>query len=333
MSKCILIISLFLPAMLAAQLQVATIFSDNMVLQRAQLIPVWGTGTPGDMVQVHFLNDKKSAIIASDSSWRLFLKKQKANTTPVSMMISSGREKIVLNNILIGDVWIASGQSNMEWPMNRELHWKEESKNAAQPLIRFNNPPPAGRYVYGVAYNDSLNRRLTTDSFYLWSQWQNCDSQSLPDMSAVGYYFAKTIAEKKQVPIGIINLSIGGAPIETFISREALQNSDQFAKKLHGNWLENPHLPVWIRQRAKENVGAHLSGFGDALGLNHAYKPGFAFECGIQMLIPFAIKGLIWYQGESNALEKERVEEYSDLMHLMINDYRRRWQNSQISFY
>jgi sialate O-acetylesterase len=200
-------------------------------------------------------------------------------------------------------------------------------------LIRFNNPPPAGRYVYGVAYGDSLNKRLNTNDFYLWGNWQYCDSNTVKGMSAVAYYFAKTIVVKENVPIGLIHLSIGGAPIETFISRETMQNSSKFAGKVSGNWLENKNLPEWVRQRGRENVGNNPNGYKDDLGLNHAYKPGFAFESGIRPLLSLPVKGIIWYQGESNSLEIERVEEYKDLLHLLIDDYRQKWKQSGLPFY
>ncbi|MET0391754.1 MAG: sialate O-acetylesterase [Chitinophagaceae bacterium] len=247
--------------------------------------------------------------------------------------MSCGTETRQLQNILIGDIWICSGQSNMEWPMRKEMHWRKEKDDALQPLIRLNNPPPAGRYVYGVAYTDSLNKRLTVNDFYQWHQWLNCDSSSLKDMSAVAYYFAKSIVENENVPVGLINLSIGGAPIETFISRSAMQQDQQFFKKVEGNWLENVHLPEWIRGRGKENVGKNTGAYGDGFGLNHAYKPGFAFESGIRPLLPLPVKGVIWYQGESNSLEKERVEEYRDLLHLLINDYRKQWRQTDMPFY
>lgn len=152
-------------------------------------------------------------------------------------------------------------------------------------------------------------------------------------MSAVAYYFAKAIVEKENIPVGIINLSIGGAPIETFISKEALRRNEKFASKVSGNWLENESLPEWIRQRGKENVGNNANGFKDDLGLNHAYKPGFAYACGIEPLLAFSIKGIIWYQGESNSLEKEKVEEYRALLHLMIGDYRIKWKQPDMPFY
>ena len=248
------------------------------------------------------------------------------------MLISAGNENVTLKNILIGDVWIAAGQSNMEWPMTREMHWKDEVSNTNQPLIRINNPPFAGKNVYGIAFTDSINRRLTSDSFYLWNEWNVCDSNTIKNMSAVAYYFAKAILTRTNIPIGIINLAIGGAPIETFISRETLKKSNRFTPKVTSNWLENKHLPEWTRQRGKQNLAGNPNGYQDSLGLNHAYKPGFAYESGIQPLLSFPIKGMIWYQGESNALEIERVEEYRELLHLMINDYRTKWK-ADIPFY
>jgi sialate O-acetylesterase len=304
-----------------------------MVLQRDEPVHIWGKATPGDRVSISFGVENRFTIVPKDSSWNIYLKEQKANTKAQSIFISCGDKRVELKNILIGDVWLASGQSNMEWPMIREIHWKEETKNTNQPLIRLNNPVPAGRYVYGVAYKDSLNRRLTNDSFYLWTRWNVCDSYTVKDMSAVAYYFAKAIVEKENIPIGIINLSIGGAPIETFISKEALRSNEKFASKVSGNWLENESLPEWIRQRGKENVGNNANGFKDDLGLNHAYKPGFAYACGIEPLLSFSIKGIIWYQGESNSLEKDRVEEYRALLHLMIGDYRTKWKQPDMPFY
>ena len=332
MKRC-LISLLLLPLASIAQLQLPEIFSDNMVLQRGEPIHIWGKATPGKQLQVISAKETKSTMVHNDSSWSVYLGKQKANAQPQSISVSCGDERITVNNVLIGDVWLCSGQSNMEWPMSREMHWREERKNADQPLIRFNNPPPAGRNVYGVPYTDSLNRRLNTADFYQWSSWQNCDSNTVKAMSAVGYYFAKAIVEKETVPIGLINLSIGGAPIETFISREAMQNDKRFAVKLHGNWLENEHLPEWIRERGHQNVGGNQNGYKDDVGLNHAYKPGFAYETGVQRLLSFPIKGVLWYQGESNSLEKERMEEYKNLLHLLINDYRRRWKNPNMPFY
>ncbi|HUS01845.1 MAG TPA: sialate O-acetylesterase [Chitinophagaceae bacterium] len=327
------ILVFLLPVFSSAQLGLAKIFSDNMVLQRNEPIHIWGKALPDKEIEVTFAHQIKTSIAAKDSTWNVYLKKQKENTHPQSMVIKSGNDRIELKNILIGDIWICSGQSNMEWPMEREMHLKQEIPHTDQPLIRLNNPPPAGRYVYGVAYTDSLNRRLNTNEFYQWNNWQVCDSNTIKDMSSVAYYFAKAIVSKENIPVGLINLSIGGAPIETFISKEALQKNKQFATKVSGNWLQNKSLPEWIRERGNENVGKNKNGYEDDLGLNHAYKPGFAFESGIKPLLSLPVKGVIWYQGESNSLEKERVEEYKDLLHLLIDNYREGWKQPDLPFY
>lgn len=332
MKKLFFIVILF-PISAIAQFRVAEIFSSNMVLQRDQPIIVWGKAVPGTKVEVRVGKNKKTIFVSKDSTWKVALPKQAASLLPQSMFISNVDTVVEFSNILIGDIWVCSGQSNMEWSMQKEMHWQGEKKNTNQPLIRFINPPPAGRYVYGIAYTDSLNRRLTKDSFYLWNGWKTCDSNSVKEMSAVAYYFAKVIIDKENIPIGLINLSIGGAPIETFISREAMQRNKKFAAKVNRNWLTNDNLPEWIRERGNQNIGNNPAGYKDDLGLNHAYKPGFAFECGIVPLLPLPVKGVIWYQGESNSLEKDRVIEYRELMHLLINDYRKKWNNPAMPFY
>lgn len=324
---------LFLPIVTGAQVQLAKIFSDNMVLQREKPIHVWGKGIPGDKVTASFSKTIKTSIVKADSSWNVYFKKQKANTVDQSLLVSDGSDSIELKNIVIGDIWLCSGQSNMEWPMIKEMHFTDEVKNTNQPLIRLYNPPPAGRYLYNVVYADSLTRRLNTNDFYGSTNWFVCDSNSVKPMSAIGYYFAKAIAAGEKIPIGLINLSIGGAPIETFISREALQQDKKFSKKVQGDWLNNESLPIWVRERGRQNVGAHVNGQRDDLGLNHGYKPGFAYASGIEPITGMPIKGILWYQGESNAQEPERVNEYRELMHLLINDYRNKWKEPSLPFY
>ena len=152
-------------------------------------------------------------------------------------------------------------------------------------------------------------------------------------MSAVGYYFAKAITDSEKIPIGLINLAIGGAPIETFISREVFQADKRFTKKVQGDWLTNESLPLWARDRGRQNVGANKNGYADDLGLNHGYKPGFAYASGIAPITNFPIKGILWYQGETNAQEPQRIKEYRALMHLLINDYRKKFKEPAMPFY
>ena len=112
-----------------------------------------------------------------------------------------------------------------------------------------------------------------------------------------------------------------------------MKASPHFRSKLKGNWLDNEQLAVWARQRGKENLAGYEHNIQDSIGPNHAYRPGFAYESGILPLLPLRVKGVIWYQGESNSQEAERVAEYGSLMHLLVDSYRSAWQNPDLSFY
>ncbi len=331
MKKLLIIITVF-PFFTRAQLKLAKIFSDDMLLQRNQPVWIWGKAIPGKSVQVLFANEKRNTLVQSDSSWAVIFNKQKASIQPQSFSVISGDEKIVIKNILIGDLWLCIGQSNMEWPMQKEMHYKDALPNSRQPLMRLYNPTYAGKNSYNVLFTDSIIQNLATENFYK-GQWQTCDSNSFKTMSAVAYYFGKELAENINIPVGLINISIGGAPLETFISNEALKNSQQFADKLKGDWLTNDALPVWIRERGKQNVGSLTSVPKDEYGNNHAFKPGFAYEAGIAPILILPIKGILCYQGESNAQEIERVNEYAALSALMVDDYREKWKQPDLPFY
>lgn len=330
--KWFLISIIFLPFSVKAQLRLNKVFTDNMLLQRDKPVHIWGRGVPGATVTLSFAAETKSVKVIADSSWSIFLPAKKANRNPQKLTVVSGSEQIRLNNILIGDLWVCIGQSNMEWPMIKEMHYKEEIKNSNQSQIRFFNPTYAGKNTYNVLFTDSISKNLTAQNFYSGS-WQTCDSNSFKTMSAVAYYFGKEVFAKTNIPIGLINLSIGGAPLETFIESAVLKNSTNFSNKANGDWLSNDALPVWIRERGKQNVGSLKNVPNDEYGNNHAFKPGFAFEAGVIPILKLSIKGILCYQGESNAQEIERVNEYATLSKLMVEDYRKKWKQPQLPFY
>jgi len=331
--RSIFIFILIFPLVVHSQLQLAKIFSENMVFQRDQPIHFWGKGIPGKRVSVSFIKETRTSLVKTDSSWSVYFPKQKANLRPLSIVVVSGAQRIEYNNILIGDIWLCIGQSNMQFSMAEEAHFKVEIKNSHQPLLRFYNPSFIGKNTFSQPFTDSMIQRLTVKDFYSTVSWQNCDSNSFKPMSAVGYYFGKEIAQHENIPVGLIHLAIGGCPLETFISLDALKRNKQFAAKTKGNWLTNDALPVWGRERGKQNVGNNSSVMTDELGPNHGYKPGFAYAAGIESILGLSIKGVIWYQGESNAQEIERVNEYGDLLKLMITDYRNKWKLPSMPFY
>jgi sialate O-acetylesterase len=138
--------------------------------------------------------------------------------------------------VLVGDVWLCIGQSNMEWPMQKEQHYPSLQ---GRPFggLRFLDPVYAGQEIFGQAFPDSVMARLNSRDFYQ-GQWAICDSSSIKGMSAVGYYFGKAIVDETGIPIGLINLAIGGAPIESFISRETLNADERFNKNCRATGWE-----------------------------------------------------------------------------------------------
>jgi len=315
-----------------AQFNLAPIFTDNMVLQRDQPIHVWGRGRPEETINITFGGETKTDMVQSDGSWSIYLNPRGADTTGQQLKIQHGAVQYTLKNILMGDIWICLGQSNMEWPLQKEMHYAMEVKKTDQRLLRYFNPTYTGKGVYNETFGDSIVKRLNTDRFYQ-GQWERSKPKTARDMSAVGYYFGQRILNTTTVPIGLVNLAIGGAPLETFISTESLYESDKYKGKVANNWLNNDHLPIWVRERGRQNLEGAKSVPTDSLGPNHAYKPGFAYEAGVKPLFQLPIKGIIWYQGESNAQEEERVNEYTDLQALMIDDYRIGWKDPKMPFY
>jgi sialate O-acetylesterase len=315
------------------QIEFAKIFSDNMILQRNKPIKIWGVAKPGSIVEVFKGKVKKSTITKFDSTWLVVFKAEEANPYPQNIKVKSNSDSSSIKNILIGDVWLCIGQSNMEWPMSKEDHFIQEKSNANINLLRWYNPTYAGKNTYNILFSDAIKANLNTTNFYMGS-WQASDSATFKSMSAVAYYFGKKIINDIHIPIGLINLSMGGAAIESFISEEALRSSKKFANKIIGNWLYNEALPVWIRERGLQNLGKIDHSISqDDLSTNHPFKPGFAFESGIRPIINLPIAGVLCYQGESNAQELDRVFEYGALMQLLIQDYRAKWKQPSLPFY
>lgn len=323
---------ILVPFFSRAQFSVAPIFSDHMVLQQNKPIKIWGKGVPKERITIEWLGKSKTTFCSTDSSWFISFPAQNASITPHTMVIKSKSSVHFIKDVLIGDVWLCIGQSNMEWPMQKDHDFKEALAHSVQPLLRFFNPTYAGKNIFNAPFSDSVVSRLTPEKFYQ-GKWESCDSNSIRTMSAVAYYFGQSISTEKNMPIGLIHLSIGGAPLETFIDPKALAADPTFASKINGNWLFNNALPQWIKERGMQNVGSIKNVPEDVLGKNHAFKPGFAYAAGIEPIVNFPIAGIVNYQGESNAQEIERVNEYAELTVLMVKDFRKKWKDTTLPFY
>ena len=209
---------LFIAPALFGAVQLASPFGDHMVLQQGQPVPVWGTAAPGEKITVEFAGQKKSAKAGADGRWRIDLKKLKASSEPREFLITSGDQKSAIVNrkftdVLVGEVWICGGQSNMERKLGLcsgqkpIVNWEQEVAAAHHPLIR----------QFYVRQHNALSPQTVTDG-----SWTVCSPATAANFTAVGYFFARDLQAKLGVPVGIIHSSIGGTPSEAWTSREAL---------------------------------------------------------------------------------------------------------------
>ena len=211
------ILAILIPATGFAQVQPAKIFSDSMVLQRGIKIPVWGWAGAGEKIKIHFHQQLKTAVAASDGKWKISLDPEKEGG-PFLLTIS-GSNQVQIKDVLVGDVWICSGQSNMEMTV-------KNSNNAVVEVSSANN-----NMIRHVKIPNTIGDRPHADLLKN-TQWKTAVAANVGDFTAVGYFFAKELYAKLKVPIGLINTSWGGTHVETWTSREAFENSEEFKEMI-----------------------------------------------------------------------------------------------------
>jgi len=317
----------------AADVRLARVFGDQMVLQADSILPVWGWANPDEAIEVRIGDSVLKTTADSSGKWSVEAPRQQASFDPIPFSVV-GSNSITLSEVVVGEVWLCAGQSNMEWPLRRSAGGKAELQRAADATLRLLNLPGVARGGGGV-YGAKQYARLTPEKF-CQGEWATCSGRSAKNFSAVGYYFGKTLQASLDVPIGLICPAIGGTPAEAWVRRGALANDSQLAPMVQGNWLKNPMLDDWCRRRAHSNLsGAFADGIEppeDDLGLNHSFKPGFMWEAGVAPLAPFPIRGVIWYQGESNAESPRRVAQHKRIFEVLVSDWRQQWGHEKMPF-
>ncbi|MGC1272464.1 MAG: sialate O-acetylesterase [Planctomycetaceae bacterium] len=294
-----------------ADVKLAAIFGDNMVLQADQNVPVWGTAEPGEEVEVRVSVAKDVAPIAEGAplaetltqaqrtkaddagNWKVTLKPMPPTENPVGLVVT-GKNKLTIKNVLVGEVWVCSGQSNMEWSVTRAANPQEEIANADHPQIRLYQVKK--QVVADAPLSDTVG------------QWVVCSPETIPNFTAVGYFFGREIHEMTGRPVGLIQTAWGGTPAEAWTSREKLESNDAF----------QPILDRWVANVEKDPKAA-----------DSPHYPAGLFNGMIAPIIPYAIQGAIWYQGESNA---GRAYQYRELFPAMITDWRARWGQGDFPF-
>ena len=288
MKKLILsLVTLFLCHSVFAKLWLPSVFSDHMVLQQESDITVWGWTTATDEeITVHSTwNDQKVTVKAYQGKWSVSLKTAKWGG-PYELTIS-GHEEIVLKDILIGEVWVCSGQSNMEWtPEMGLLNAQQEIDNADHPNIRFFTIP---KHIATTPQDDTPG------------EWAVCSSKTMKNFSSVAYFFGRKLNTDLSIPIGLINTSWGGTPVETWLEKELLEEDTELKKA-----AEKLEPVAWWPT-----------------------EPGLTYNSMIHPILNFNIAGCIWYQGESN---RQNVPSYYRSFPLLIDSWRKVW-GKELPFY
>ena len=300
-------------------LRLPQVYSDNMVLQRDCPLEVRGTANAGEEVTISIAGQKQRAKTGSDGQWCVRLKPMQAGG-PHTLTVSAGKTRLHFSNVLVGEVWLCSGQSNMEFMLKEASTARMDIPQSGNNNIRLLDMKARWRtnpVEWEVSVLDSLNHL----QYYKDSQWTVCTSVSAADFSAVAYYFGKMLQDSLHVPVGLICNAIGGSPTEAWVSRHALEFH---LPVMFRNWTKNDPQN-WIRARATLNVKKSTNKFQ-----RHPYEPCYLYESGILPLDKFPVKGVIWYQGESNAPDYETHEK---LFHLLVDSWRKNWENPELPFY
>jgi len=307
--KFALVVILTLGAFISAahaELKVHALFCDHMVLQQGVSTPVWGWADEGEVVTVTF-RDQSVRATAKGGKWMVHLKKLKPGG-PDTLTISTGSKTLTCADVLVGEVWVCSGQSNMEWPLKQSFEPETDIANSKNPMIRLFTVPR----LKAESPVDNIN-----------SQWVECGPDTVPGFSAVGYYFGRELQKRLGVPVGLIHTSWGGTPAEAWTSATALKSNPRFEKEiLQADAQKRKAYAEALARWEKSDKQSKKPTLGGT-------PPSVLYNGMIAPLLPFAIKGAIWYQGESNA---SRAEQYRSLFATMIRNWRRAWGQGDFPF-
>lgn len=333
-----ILLTFLVTASLHADVTMPAIFSDGMVLQQMKLVPIWGQAAAGESVKVTLGDQTQSTSADKTGQWRVTLNPLNANATPSDLVVA-GKNTLTIKNVLVGEVWVCSGQSNMGMTVSRSLNADAEIAAAKFPAIRM--------------FNAERSQSLTPQTDCKGA-WLEANPDNVGNFSAAGFFFGRHLHQVLKVPVGLINTSWGGTRIEAWTSSEALAERP-CAQEMLTDWADavkkwDAPLNEAIFAKAKavwQEKVAEIDAQNKKLAKGAAktpkppaprppedpaksqHHPSSLFNSMISPLIPYGMKGAIWYQGESN---QRRAFQYQELLPTMINDWRKRW-DSEFPFY
>lgn len=323
------------PSGVFGQLSLPHFFSDNMILQRDRAAAIWGKAAPDAEVNVAFKGKTATVKTDAEGNWRTEIETGAADAKGAELKVTSGEQTLSVKEVLVGEVWLASGQSNMFFTMNRVPAYEAMMSKADYPALRMFNAP--------LVTAEEPQQDIA-------GEWSLCSPETVPGYSAVAFFFALKLHQELGVPVGVLKTCWGGKPVETFTSREALNTlpgtklmvdqlmreastyhqataDAQYEKRL-ADWkalaAAEKEKPAALRKRLPKKPAAPKP------PLLTEGKPGVLFNAMIHPFVGYTLRGAIWYQGEGNA--KASAVPYDQTLPLMIRDWRERW-GDDFSFY
>jgi sialate O-acetylesterase len=272
------------------QLRMPPVFSSNMIFQQGVKVPVWGKALPNETIQVAFGEQRVTIRTGKDSCWKVELKPMKATFEQRELRVTGQKSSITYHNVVVGEVWICSGQSNMEYPMQLYPGYAQPLKGDNLAAVELGKPENSLIRIYNCSRNGSK------------TSWSPANGESLKASSAAGYFFARAVQEKLNVPVGIITAAVGGTHIEAWTATEDYRRSSIFAPLLKAGGGE---------------VGEQI--------------PGTWYNAMIAPLIPYAVKGFLWYQGENNCAKRDSM--YAEKYKILVEGWREKFNLKAAPFY
>ncbi|MDF1740171.1 MAG: sialate O-acetylesterase [Verrucomicrobiales bacterium] len=308
-------------ASVQAELRLPSIFGHHMVLQRDMENPVWGWADPNADVSVTFAGETRTAKADAKGNWKLKIKSMSGSSHAMNLVVKSGAESITLSNIVMGEVWVCSGQSNMQWAVGQSDDADLEIATANYPNIRLITVPQVGT-------------QEIQDDFK--GQWDICTPDTVGNFSAVGFFYGRMLHQMLGVPIGLIDNAWGGSAAEAWVKRDVLEKDPRFATVIN-EWKNTEKTFNWEATLADYQTKAEAAKAAKKPApryprnpLTGQHRPGNLWAGVLNPTIGYGIRGAIWYQGESNA---GRAYQYDDLFGLMIGEWRKAWGQGDFPFY
>lgn len=294
-------------------LSVSSMYGDNMVIQRERPIVFRGSADRGEKVSVSFAGRRGNAVAGDDGRWSVVFDPEPAGG-PFELEIAGKERTFHYSNVWVGEVWICAGQSNMEFKLCQGSTADDDIKEAGSQsrlhLFNMKENWLTGDFEWTATALDSVNRLqyLTPEG------WKMSSSETAAGFSAVGYHFGRVLADSLNCHVGLISCAVGGSTTESWVDRNVLRY--EFPEILH-DWNNGDFGQGWARGRAKKNMSAAVNPLQ-----MHPYQPGYLFDAGVRLTDHWSIRGILWYQGESNA---HNIEAHEKLFELMLKSFRQYW--------